>query len=478
MILLAASDPQINLPDVVITGERSMKAELQASPIDFSQYTLTDSTMDFKYSTHLQSSSISEPSYIGTEHNGFLRALAGNKRLISFDAMYHDQKRPALIFSADGYQLHLKNKWDQEYAGFKWTPEFGNYMSLFNLRAMAVKVPLSASETEIMNGEIGFGQLTNNEENTVLKDTQVRLSYINSQQDAEKFERLEDLNLFAKTILPISRSIFTQFRYENLNQHPQGVFCFVIHPEKIVDHVSPWLAADKEHLYPSIDFLIQQPLSAKADLFIKNAPYLNQDDILTQFNMNPWQYIGGLRCNELQEKSMLNTKIGFEYHSIYHFAITHQVSYKQYLPMYGNISGKLYSFGRNDWLVQSSEMKMGYGIDKVILETGMTYHQFRCDDLNLNWLSYAGVWENTSKIQYISAMGISTLYSQYKGNRKNHINQRMADLFEVDFKHDFIIHKNVMINVNLYNLLNRKNIRFMDVPWLPFNAMIGGTVTF
>ncbi len=475
---LICVEPQINLPDVIITGEHTLKADLPVYDVNLSHYTQTDTTKSFQYAPELLPFELRDPKQHKHEQCGYLNGMGGNKKQIYFDGMYHSLSNPLLNFAADGFQYHLTAFWNQTYARFQWLPEFNSVNSQVAVQSIFIDTPLSDSQTEITGASLGFKQRLDAMFPKFMKETDVSITYVNGQEDAHKLTRIQDYNLFMKTLIPVTTNDLLNIRYENLNQHPQGVLG--AYSDRIVQfqRLGLWLGVDKLHLYPSLDLLYMYPIKSLFDVYISNDPYLRNEDIISAFRINPWQHINSLRRSYIQEKAMLNTTVGFEMHSIFHVALSQKVQYRQDLPIYVNIPYTLYDRKLDDCFQQSTNFIIGYGIDKFILQNSLTYNQYKCNSLDINWLPYAGIWKNKAIFTYQSLWGTTECDVNYETIRKDHFGKMLPDSFLINLKQDFQIRRNVSINVKIFNLLDKHYIQFAEIPYQQFNFCIGGTGTF
>jgi hypothetical protein len=392
--------------------------------------------------------------------------------------MYHSSSNPILVFSGDGFQNHWGSKWNQSFAQFQWSPSFKIIDSNLNIQSQRIQTPLSKSKAEISAVTLGFLQKIDPNVHTFLKCTDISLTYLYAKEDADQHVKVEDYNLLLNTQIPVSETITASIRYDNINQQPQEVLG--VHLDKFGNHhrLGLWVGADRMHIYPSIDWLFIHPLGHKIDIFVSNEPYLKSDEITDLVRINPFQHIEGLHKNDIQEKAIINSKAGLEFHSMFHLSFSHQVQYRLDMPIYVNFPSSLYGRVMDDFLVQTTEFKIGYGIDNFIIQNTLKYNQYRCDNLDTNWLPYSGNWQETVSANYHHLLGTTALNGSVESERRDHFGELLPNAFLLNLTHEISINGNIKINAKLLNLLDKHYILFAGVPYQPLNASIGATVTF
>ena len=458
--LMAQQD--INLPQVIITGETEIFSDSTRKSSDLSSYWSLENPAGMQYAWYPESKAL-EPMPEDTSASGLIQGLLGSQDFGSLRFDYHDDKSSPLRFSGAFNTMNLDDGWEQAKGDFHWQPTFHNHLA-------DVYIDWSRYDSRLQNystQNTGFGfTLKSNETKVVgpvtLANPYFILEYYAHKQDSD-IDGLDereagDINILYRRDVGY-RDIDSRIEVAYLKNMFSG--SFNAHKNNFLgfDQLGAWVGGDGMHIYPSVWFVWQHQLFYQTKMKILNMPYTGTLTRMQLLKQNPYQNID---MEKHQPKAPLNLTAAFEIDTIFPITIYNTIRWIKDYPVYAHADSCLYEQFIDDVIW-----------DRIGFDASYTYERFDfVNEFSINIVQnkdgdripFMPAIEDLFSLTYREGQWNFTLQAHYLHDRENDDETTMENVLLTNILGNWRFYPDFELSGGIYNLLDEKYREYRELP--------------
>ena len=447
------------LEDIVILGESKAFSDSISIIKEDTNYTRKLNLETFKYKPVLNTHEIT--GYIpGTSEDKFYCTLSGGSGYqLNTRITYRNPDNKLLRFGADYHNQKIKKFHNNNYLSLHWLPEIKKTHA--SLCFLDTKYSRDSGSSHFMGGCI-------NSANWILWSHQglwkltPHLSFFLYDQTYSNIENTKK-ELNGSLILEWKKAEFNSgFSPAYLAENLQAEMWFNI------DQTGLWLAADKNHLYPSLKYSYAHSLGHNFLLLLNNLPNIDSNDrhdLLAEIHyltINP---------SVLQTKALLDHSLCLQYSTDFSLKFNWNSRYLIDQYNYSYIDNYYEITYLDNWENEFSS-SLEYQWRSFAFNSDLAYSIY-CHRLNyvpkftiINSLSY-----NYEKYYLLLSM-------DYNTGRQNEKEEYLDDKILIDFKFIYRLSNNLQLQVKVENIANTDYQKFDQYPDEGINFITGFNLNF
>ncbi len=458
--LLAQQD--IQLPQVVITGETEIFSDSTSKNTDLSKYWSLENPSLMRYDWYPESSA-NDPEHADESSNGVIQGKLGNMDYGSLRVDFSHPTNHVLNFSGAFRTVNYDAGWEQATSNFHWQPSFMNHHA-------DAYVDWSSYDSRLQNyttQNTGFGFSPSSSE--IKQVGPVRLSnpdfyieYYLHKQDSE------DSTLPEREVSDVNVRYQRDIAYMGIDSHLDvaylknmftGSIRFLKKDFLSFDQLGLWVGGDGMHVYPSVWFLWQRQLLYQTNLKIMNTPYTGNLTRIHQLEQNPYQNID---MHREQPKAPLNLTTAFEFDTIFPITIYDRFTWIKDYPVYAHADSTLYEQFLDDVIWNRIGFDASYTYQRFDFVNEFSYHIVQNEDGDR--IPFMPAIDNLFSLTYRQDDWDLTLQARYLNDRENDDETAMENVLLTNILGSWRFHKDFELNGGMYNLLDEDYRQYRELP--------------
>ncbi len=458
--LLAQQD--IQLPQVVITGETEIFSDSTRKSTDLSSFWSLENPKTMQYAWYPESKAV-EPKTQESSSSGLLQGRLGNHDYGSLRFDYQEPVNSLLRFNGAFRTVNYDAGWEQSTGDFHWQPTFEEHQA-------NVYFDWSRHDSRLQNyttQNTGFGfTLKSNETKVVgpvsLANPYLLLEYYLHKQDTDiaglSDHEANDVNvLYGRDIG--YRDIDNHIEVAYLKNMFSGSIRSIKKRFMGFDQLGVWVGGDGMHVYPSVWFVWQRQLLYQTNLKIMNMPYTDNLSRMQLMKQNPYQNIDMERH---QPKAPLNLTAAFEIDTVFPITLYESIAWIKDEPIYAHADSCLYEQLIDDVFWNRIGFEASYTYQRFELSNDFCYHIAQNDEGDR--VPFMPAIDNLFSLTYREEKWDMSLQAHYLHDRENDDETSMENVMLTNILGTWRFQPDFELNGGIYNLLDEKYRQYRELP--------------
>ncbi len=467
-ISLLFGQEDIQLPQVVITGETEIFADSVRKDTDLSRYWTLEEPAAYAY-VFYPASEPESPEMPNLSSSGLIQGFLGTRDYGSLRALYRGEPVKEglnpLNFSGDFRTINYDKGWETSSGNLHWMPSW----DLYSADVYYDWTRYDSDLQEYVTENNGFGAILPGKKGVAVGpllavDEQLEISFYTYRQSSEisglKDRDANDFNILYKGDIEVPRlSSGSHIELGFLNNTITGNLSFFKKDFLTFKELGLWAGGDGRHIYPSIVFNWQKMIFYNTSLKILNQPYTGNLTRMQLIRRNPYQNID---IEKHQPKAPLNMTVAFEVDMLIPFTVWNRTTWIKDYTAYAHTDSMLYEGFLTDVLWNRSGVDFSYTYQRFDFVDELTFNILQDEDGDR--IPFMPMFENLFAITYNQEDWNLTLQAQYIHDRENEDETSMENVMLTNILGNWHFQPQFELSGGIYNLLNEEYREYRELP--------------
>ncbi len=429
----------LELDDILILGKSvGFVDSIQAAPED-TTYTRKANLTDFKFDPYIKTQSINKITSFSRPKKFFLHLDAGNDHIINSRLLFISPDNGLLRFDADFHTVKFQDDWQNMDYSFCWLPSYKNRKGIFSFDRDIYNWADSCTEITGGNILIPDWQISSAKYGSGKFSTAISYYFYDQNKGNDTKKELNgslDLNW---NITGITAGIFAGYQAEN-----PVIKAWTGIDSTWIDKIALWLAADNNHLFPSLSYSQTFSLGKNIALILQNDPLISTKNRRQILENNHYLDISS-DCR--QTKSILNHYIALHYEGKYFINLFWNARYMIDRMNY-TTNNQYYEPQFLDLWENELSAQFRYDWKQITLSEKASYTIYSED------IYFVPAFELQSQLSYKYSRINSCLGLNYNTGRHDADWDNMKDMLLINLKFDYQVNKYLKLLIKTENIAN------------------------